>query len=209
MRGDAKAGDAGFPAAGDSGVAAGARPAPEPSGQMADISGKRLTARMARARAVLAVSPGTLDRVRRREVPKGDVLEASRVAALQAAKDTPRILPFCHTLPVHFVGVEFTLGEDRIAVETTVKTEYGTGVEMEALTAASVAALNLWDMLKPVDAGLRIVSVELLEKRGGKSDVGAEGAGAGGAPRDPDEARAVEAPRDLGAADAGGSMRGA
>jgi cyclic pyranopterin monophosphate synthase len=168
-----------------------------PTGQMADISGKRLTARLARARAVLALSPGTLELVRLRQVPKGDVLEASRVAAIQAAKDTPRILPFCHNLPLHFVGVEFTLGDDRIVVETTVKTEYGTGVEMEALTAASVAALNLWDMLKPVDAGLRIVSVQLLEKRGGKSDAGAGaggGAGArvgagGGPASDRDEAR--------------------
>lgn len=153
----------------------GARPAAGqgPSGQMADISGKQLTARMARARAVLAVSPGTIATVERRLVPKGDVLEASRVAAIQAAKDTARILPFCHNLPVHFVGVEFSLEEGRITVETTVRTQYGTGVEMEALTAASVAALNLWDMLKPIDDALRIEGVELLEKRGGKSDVGA------------------------------------
>jgi len=137
---------------------------------MRDISRKFKSLRTAKAAAVLLVKPSTLDLIREHKVPKGDPLEVARVAAVQAAKETSRIIPYCHPLPLDFVGVDFTLGEDRIEIKTEVKAIYKTGVEMEALTAASVAALTLYDMLKMLDDSLEITTVRLLAKRGGKSD---------------------------------------
>ena len=137
---------------------------------MLDVSHKTRTRRTARAEATLTATAGTVDRVRRREVPKGDALEVARVAAIQAAKDTPRLIPFCHPLPVDFVGVEYELGATTIHIVTTVTATYKTGVEMEALTAASAAALTLYDMLKMFDEGMVIGDIRLLEKRGGKSE---------------------------------------
>ncbi len=137
---------------------------------MLDVSHKTRTRRTARAEAVLRATPRTIERVRRREVPKGDALEVAKVAAVQAAKETPRIIPYCHPLPIDFVGVEYELGEETIRIAATVTATYKTGVEMEALTAASVAALTLYDMLKMFDENMVIESVRLLEKRGGKSD---------------------------------------
>lgn len=137
---------------------------------MLDVSHKTKTRRTARAQAILRAAPETLARIRRREVPKGDPLEVAKVAAVQAAKETPRIIPFCHPLPIDFVGVEFELSDSAVTVTTTVTATYKTGVEMEALTAAAVAALTLYDMLKMFDPDMAIESVRLLEKRGGKSD---------------------------------------
>jgi cyclic pyranopterin monophosphate synthase len=135
-----------------------------------DVSHKTKTRRTAVAEAILTASPETIGIVRRREVPKGDALEVARVAAVQAAKDTPRLIPFCHPLPLDFVGVTYDLGETTIRIVATVTATYKTGVEMEALTAAAAAALTLYDMLKMFDEGMVIGGVRLLEKRGGKSD---------------------------------------
>ena len=137
---------------------------------MRDISAKVTTLRTAVAEATLALSPKTLGLIRAGEIPKGDPLEVARVAAIQAAKQTSSIIPYCHPLPLDFAGVEFDLGEDRIRVTVTVKAIYKTGVEMEALCGASVAALTLYDMLKMLDDTLEILSVRLLSKKGGKSD---------------------------------------
>jgi molybdenum cofactor biosynthesis protein MoaC len=137
---------------------------------MKDISRKTTTARWAQAQAVLKVSPETIRLVRDGKAPKGDPLPVAKVAAVQAAKNTSQIVPFCHPIPIDFVDCRFELGEDTIRVTTEVKAIYKTGVEMEALTAAAVAALTLYDMLKPVDESMEIVGVTLLEKRGGKSD---------------------------------------
>jgi cyclic pyranopterin monophosphate synthase len=135
-----------------------------------DISRKTKTLRTATAQAILKLKPETLLRIRQRDIPKGDPLEVARVAAIQAAKNTSQIIPFCHPLPIDFAGVEFELGEDSIVVTATVKAIYKTGVEMEALTAASVAALTLYDMLKMLDDSLEIAGVTLIAKTGGKSD---------------------------------------
>ena len=108
--------------------------------------------------------------IRRKKVPKGNPLEVAKVAAVQAAKNTYQIIPYCHPMPVDFVGVEYELGENVIHLTVTTKVTYQTGVEMEALTAASVAALTLYDMLKMLDQSMEIVSVKLLSKTGGKSD---------------------------------------
>lgn len=138
---------------------------------MIDISAKCSTLRTATAEAVIRVPAATLQRVRRGEVPKGDPLAVARVAAIQAAKNTSQLIPYCHPLPIEFVGVEFDLGEDTIRVRTTVKAVHKTGVEMEALTAASVAALTVYDMLKALDREMEIGSIRLLSKRGGRSDL--------------------------------------
>lgn len=137
---------------------------------MRDVSAKSNTLRIASARAVLKASPQTLQMIRENRIPKGDPIPVSKVAAIQAAKNTHQILPYCHPVPVDYVGVEFELLDDRIVVTTTVKAIYKTGVEMEALTAASVAVLNLYDMMKMLDEQMEIESTVLLEKTGGKSD---------------------------------------
>ncbi len=138
---------------------------------MRDISRKFESLRSARARSVLRLAPATLELVRRGEVPKGDPLPVARVAAIQAAKDTARLIPYCHPVAVDYVGVEFTLlDEGRIETTVEVKALHRTGVEMEALTGAAVAALTLYDMLKMLDRTMELEGVRLLEKRGGKSD---------------------------------------
>lgn len=137
---------------------------------MIDVSAKNTTLRTATAQATLALKPETIARIRSNTVPKGNPLEVARVAAIQAAKNTGSIIPYCHPLPIDFVGVEFDLGENRIDVRATVKAIYKTGVEMEALTAAAVAALTLYDMMKMIDETMAIGEIKLIEKTGGKSD---------------------------------------
>jgi molybdenum cofactor biosynthesis protein MoaC len=137
---------------------------------MRDVSSKVNTLRIATARATLKASPETIELIKKGGAPKGDPLPVAKVAAIQAAKNCSQIIPYCHPLPVDWVGVEFDLDEDAIHITTTVKAIYKTGVEMEALTAASVAALTIYDMLKMVDELMQIETVVLLDKKGGKSD---------------------------------------
>jgi cyclic pyranopterin monophosphate synthase len=139
-----------------------------------DVSEKGWTLRQARARAVLLVHPATIDCMRNGLLPKGDPLPVAKVAAIQAAKNTSNIIPYCHPLPIDNVAVDFAVADDRITVTTLVKATYKTGVEMEALTAATVAALTIYDMLKMLDMGMQIAEVSLIEKRGGKSDYARE-----------------------------------
>jgi cyclic pyranopterin monophosphate synthase len=143
---------------------------------MFDVSNKIRTARVATARASLTVAPVTIQLINEHKVPKGDPLEVAKVAAIQAAKNTHQIIPYCHPVPVDHVAVEYRLAEDRIELTVTVKAVYKTGVEMEALTAASVCALTLYDMLKMLDDSLVIREVRLVEKKGGKSDLKGRGA---------------------------------
>lgn len=137
---------------------------------MRDVSQKVSTLRTAVAKAILRVSPETIEQIRKGTLPKGNPLDVARVAAIQAAKNTSQIIPYCHPLPIDYVRVDFQMDEDSIEIETTVKAIYKTGVEMEALTAASVAALTIYDMTKMVDDLMQIESVTLLSKTGGKSD---------------------------------------
>ncbi|MBX9668496.1 MAG: bifunctional molybdenum cofactor biosynthesis protein MoaC/MoaB [Candidatus Obscuribacterales bacterium] len=137
---------------------------------MRDISRKVTTFRTAVARATLKVSPDTIVRIRNNDVPKGDPLPVAKVAAIQAAKNTSQIIPYCHQIALEFVGVEYLLEKDTISIETTVKATERTGVEMEALTAASVAALTIYDMCKMFDESAEIEKVTLVKKTGGKSD---------------------------------------
>jgi molybdenum cofactor biosynthesis protein MoaC len=137
---------------------------------MIDISNKTKTLRIAEASARVNMRPETMQIIREGKVPKGNPLEVAKVAAVQAAKETSRIIPYCHPLPMDFVGVEYEIGEAYIEVRVTAKAIHKTGVEMEALTAASVAALTIYDMLKFADETMEIAGVKLLRKKGGKSD---------------------------------------
>ena len=142
---------------------------------MRDVSHKVSTLRTARARAVLKVSPSTIEAIRTNTLPKGDPLSVAKVAAVQAAKNTSLIIPYCHPMPVEYVGVEFHLDEDSIAIECEVKAVYKTGVEMEALTGCSVAALAIYDMTKAMSHNIVISNIHLVKKTGGKSDYMVEG----------------------------------
>lgn len=141
---------------------------------MFDVSRKFDTLREARAEALVKTSPRVMTAVRKGRVEKGDVFEVARTAAILAAKRTAEIIPLCHNLPVDYVGVEFETSRAAITVRTYVKTVWKTGVEMEALVAASVAALTIYDMLKPLDDPLEITGIRLLEKKGGKSRIKVE-----------------------------------
>lgn len=137
---------------------------------MRDVSLKPTSHRTARAEAVLRAGMPTIDRVREGTVPKGNALETARAAGIMAAKKTSDLLPFCHPIPLTYAEVSFDVRDSEIAVTASVSAVWRTGVEMEALTAASAAALTLYDMLKPLDDALEIVHVRLVEKRGGRSD---------------------------------------
>ncbi|MEX1139470.1 MAG: bifunctional molybdenum cofactor biosynthesis protein MoaC/MoaB [Bacteroidota bacterium] len=137
---------------------------------MRDISSKNLTLRRARATAVLKASRYAIGLLKKNRLPKHDPLPVAKVAAVQAAKQTSILIPYCHPLPIDFVECRFVLRATTVVVETEVKSIYKTGVEMEALSAASAAALTLYDMMKGVDADMEISGIRLIEKTGGKSD---------------------------------------
>jgi molybdenum cofactor biosynthesis protein MoaC len=135
-----------------------------------DISSKFETLREARAEARIKMAESTVEAVNKGRVPKGNVLEMARAAAVMASKKTSELIPFCHPLPVDFVGIDYEMKKNEIAIRSEVRSIWKTGVEMEALTAVSVAALTVYDMLKPLDKELVIEKIVLLEKKGGKSD---------------------------------------
>lgn len=136
---------------------------------MVDVSDKAVTSRSATARARVLAQASTLALIRDGTAKKGDVLATARIAGIAAAKKTSDLIPLCHPLMISKVAVEFSLNADSIDVEATVKVEGKTGVEMEALTACSIACLTIYDMLKAVDRGMRITDLRLIEKTGGKS----------------------------------------
>jgi len=137
---------------------------------MVDVGKKAATAREAVARARLVFPPGLRDRVWRGDGPKGPIGEVARVAGILAAKRTSELVPMCHGLSLEHVEVELEpLGRDRLEVRCRARTTGRTGVEMEAMVGASLAALTVYDMTKALSKGIAIESVELLEKRGGKS----------------------------------------
>ncbi|MCH4552857.1 bifunctional molybdenum cofactor biosynthesis protein MoaC/MoaB [Aestuariibaculum lutulentum] len=138
---------------------------------MVDITHKNTTLRIASAQAIVKVSkPETIEAIKNDTVPKGNVLAMSKAAGLLGVKRTPDILPDCHPLPIEYTGVEYEINGLEITVLFTVKTIYKTGVEVEAMHGASVVALNMYDMLKPIDKGIEIHAIKLLNKKGGKSD---------------------------------------
>ena len=138
---------------------------------MVDVSGKAVTARTATAEGLVVMEPATLTLITEGRAEKGDVLSVARLAGIMAAKQTASLIPLCHPLPVTKVAVDLIPDPARsaIRVEATVKTSGQTGVEMEALTAVSVACLTVYDMVKAVEKGMRIEGIRLLLKDGGKS----------------------------------------
>ena len=138
---------------------------------MVPITHKSTTLRKAIAQAIVRVSkPETILAIQNRTVPKGEVLECARVAGLFAAKRTADLIPDCHPLPIEYTAVRYELGELEVHIQVEIHTLYKTGVEVEAMHAASVVALTMYDMLKPIDKGVSIEQIKLLEKKGGKSD---------------------------------------
>lgn len=137
---------------------------------MVDITHKNNTLRTATAQAIVKVSrQDTITAIENKTVPKGDVFSMSKAAGLLGVKKTPELLPDCHPLPIEYTGIDYKINGLEIQVLVTVKTIYKTGVEVEAMHGASVVALNMYDMLKPIDKGIEIHQIKLLEKKGGKS----------------------------------------
>ena len=138
---------------------------------MVDITHKIITQRTATAQAIVKVgSPGTMQAILNKTVPKGDVLEVSRTAGLFAVKNTSSSIPDCHPMPIEFTGIEYEFLDDSVLIKVTVKAIYRTGVEVEAMHGASIVALTMYDMLKPIDKNVEISTIKLLHKKGGKSD---------------------------------------
>ena len=138
--------------------------------RMVDVGGKAATERRAVAEAVVRMSPDTAAAVARGDAPKGDVVSTARIAGIQGAKRTAELIPLCHPLPLSFVDVAIEIGDNHVRVSAEARTTAQTGVEMEALTAASVAALTVYDMVKGIERGVVVESLRLLEKTGGKED---------------------------------------
>jgi cyclic pyranopterin phosphate synthase len=136
---------------------------------MVDVSAKPVTDRTATARVRVLMRPATLAMIREGTAKKGDVLGVARIAGIMAAKRTSELIPLCHPLPISAVGIDLSAEGDGVDIAATVRTTGQTGVEMEALTAASVAALTVYDMCKSVDRGMRIDALRLVHKAGGKS----------------------------------------
>ncbi len=137
--------------------------------RMVDVSGKDVTVREARASGRVLLSAEALAALRAGQVPKGDALAVARIAGIQGAKRTPDLVPLCHPIALHSVAVDLSVGDDAVGIMATVRTADRTGVEMEALTAVTVAGLALIDMVKAIDPAAVISDVRVEEKTGGKS----------------------------------------
>ncbi len=143
---------------------------------MVDVGEKDVTVRTASALAKVRMQPETLQKLLASELKKGDALAAARIAGIMAAKKTWELIPLCHNIPIDSVKIDFTdNGLDELSVISTLRCMYRTGIEMEALTAVSVAALTVYDMCKAIDRGMTIEEIRLLEKTGGRHDYLYEG----------------------------------
>ncbi|WP_027390645.1 cyclic pyranopterin monophosphate synthase MoaC [Chrysiogenes arsenatis] len=138
---------------------------------MVDVSTKDETVRIARATATICAQHNTIDMIRQGTHKKGDVLGVARVAGIMAAKRTADLIPMCHPIPLEGVSVDFDIQDDRVIITTELRTTYKTGIEMEAIVAANIAACTIYDMCKAVDRGMTITDVRLTYKSGGKSGV--------------------------------------
>jgi len=142
---------------------------PEGAARMVDVSAKAVTTRTAVAAARVEMKPETAEAIANVALKKGDAITVARLAGVMAAKKTSDLIPLCHPLPLTHVDVDILVEDAAVAITTTARCSGKTGVEMEALTAASVAALTIYDMAKAIDRGMRITGVELVAKTGGKS----------------------------------------
>jgi len=137
--------------------------------KMIDVSDKEVTKREAVVEGIVRLSPKVIALIKSKKIPKGDCLEAARLAGIMAAKRTPEVIPLCHPIPIESVKIDFTLENKKIIITAIVKGKAKTGMEMEALTATSIAALTIYDMCKPLDKDIVISEIKLLRKSGGKS----------------------------------------
>ena len=137
--------------------------------RMVDVSGKQVTARTARATGRVLLSPAAIGALQAGQLPKGDALAVARIAGIQAAKRTPDLIPLCHPIAIHAVSVDLQVAGDAVGITATVRTADRTGVEMEALTCVTIAALALIDMIKAVDPAAVISAVRVEEQTGGKT----------------------------------------
>jgi molybdenum cofactor biosynthesis protein MoaC len=137
---------------------------------MFDVSNKADTLRFAIAQAIIKLSSETVDLIKKQKMPKGDIIEAAKISAALGAKKTWELIPYCHPIPIDHISTQLSLYESIIEIKVSVKSVWKTGVEMEALTGCSIAALAVYDMLKPIDEHLSIESIKLLDKIGGKRD---------------------------------------
>ncbi len=137
---------------------------------MRDVSEKENSKRSAVAEAVLKVKEDTIKAIREGKAPKGDPFEIAKIAGILSAKKTSELIPYCHPVPVDLVNVEIEIKENEIYIRARVKAFWKTGVEMEALISVAISALTVYDMLKPIDDSMEIISIKLIEKRGGKSE---------------------------------------
>jgi cyclic pyranopterin monophosphate synthase len=137
--------------------------------RMVDVAGKEITERIATASATVRMLPATAATIKDRKIAKGDVLEVARLAGIMAAKKTSDLIPLCHPLPISGVNVEFAWDGDLLQIFSTVKVVARTGVEMEALASASVAAMTVYDMCKAIDRGMTIERIRLEQKSGGRT----------------------------------------
>jgi cyclic pyranopterin monophosphate synthase len=143
---------------------------PTGASRMVDVGGKQVSRRVARASGVVRMASETLALIRDKRAAKGDVLEVARLAGIMATKRTSDLIPLCHPLPIESVSIDFAFDDERtLRIQATVQVEAKTGVEMETLTAVSVAALTVYDMCKSVDRGITIERIQLDEKSGGRS----------------------------------------
>ncbi len=138
--------------------------------KMVDVSDKKITDRTAVAQGYIYVSEGTIEVIKKGGIKKGDVLSVAQVAGIMGAKKTSEIIPMCHNIFISGANIEFEIGEKSIKILATVKTSGQTGIEMEALSAVSIAALTIYDMCKAIDKEMVIGEIKLLKKTGGKSD---------------------------------------
>jgi cyclic pyranopterin phosphate synthase len=136
---------------------------------MVDVSAKAITTRTARARGRFITTPEVIAALRAQSLAKGDALAVARLAAITGAKRTADLIPLCHPIPLHGVDVDLTLGEEDVLIEVTTRTADRTGVEMEALTAVTIAGLALYDMVKKLDRSARLTYIELVSKDGGST----------------------------------------
>jgi len=139
--------------------------------EMIDVGSKNKTKRLARAQAFIRLNKEIIQKIKDDLVPKGNVLESARVAAILAAKNSASLIPLCHNIELEYAGVDLLLKEDGIAVESLIRATGKTGVEMEAMVACSVASLTIYDMCKMFSRDIEIQKIILLEKRGGKSGI--------------------------------------
>ena len=137
--------------------------------KMIDIGKKNITIREAVVEGRVFLRPSTILAIKKKRIPKGDVLASAKLAGILAAKKTPHLIPLCHPIPIEYVSVDFLIGKKEIKIKTTVRGIAKTGVEMEALVATSMAALTIYDMCKMLDRGIEIGMIRLIKKTGGKS----------------------------------------